>query len=214
MVEKLFPDKEVPWAATEKGITMNDFTAKAWIWLNITSSWISPSTHMTAVIGKLSYMVSCILDNNPLTVYHLVLSDIKFYRNYGGTHLLFPSLINELCKKVRVVEYPDDTWVSPGTPIYHLKIQGEGAPGKRKKRKIDLGKSTVEESESYRPSTFKPLEDIGIDIRFINELVSGLPQGLGDPSTRQHSYVSCSDYDKYPKKQQTYEATISRLKKA
>lgn len=41
MVEKLCPGREVSWAAAKKGISMNDFTAEARIWLNIICIWVS-----------------------------------------------------------------------------------------------------------------------------------------------------------------------------
>lgn len=44
-----------------------------------------------------------------------------------------------------------------------------------KKKKIYLGMSIVKESESCTPFTAGPLEEIGIIIGFIKELVSGLP---------------------------------------
>lgn len=78
-------------------------------------------------------MVSCILEDIPLNVIRLIFSNLKFYRNYGGMHLLFPFLITELCKRAGVVESSSDTWVSPKTPIYPLKIQGDGPLNKRKK---------------------------------------------------------------------------------
>ncbi|KAF3629475.1 hypothetical protein FXO38_27664 [Capsicum annuum] len=80
-----------------------------------------------------------------------------------------------------------------------LKIRGEGVPGHSKKRKVNSGKPTAEEPEFCRPSAAGPLEDIGIDIRAIMELVSGLPQGTGESSSWRHSYVSFSDYEKYKK---------------
>lgn len=60
---------------------------------------------------------------------------------------------------------------------------------KEKNKKVKLGKSTTKELESCRPSTVRPLEDIIVDIRAIKKLIFGLPQGLGEPSTRSHSYV-------------------------
>lgn len=85
-----------------------------------------------------------------------------------------------------MVEYPRDTWVCLGTPIYTLKFWGEEALGKSKKRKIDLGKLTFEEPEYYRPSTDGPLEDISVDLRVIREL-----------STTHHLYMALSYYETY-----------------
>lgn len=113
-----------------------------------------------------------------------------------------------------MVEYTYDTGVHPRTPLYRLKILGEGAPGKRKKRKINVGKSKIKESKSYTPLTAGPLENSVVNNRVIKELVSGLPQGPKDSSTRRHSYVSRADYEKYQDEQQTQGETIAKLERA
>ncbi|KAF3673771.1 hypothetical protein FXO38_05511 [Capsicum annuum] len=145
------------------------------------------SSHVVVITDLCDYMVSCILEDIPLNVIRLIFSNLKFYRNYGGMHLLFPYLITDLCKRARVVVYPGDTWVYPGTPIYSLKIQGEGAPGKNKKRKINIRKSIIEDSESSRPSTTNPFDDISNEIRTIKDLVSKLPYRQREPSNTCHS---------------------------
>lgn len=68
--------------------------------------------------------------------------------------------------------------------------------------KIDLGKSTNEEIEPCRSSTAVPFEDIGVDLREIWVLVSGLPMGPGGPSTTRNSCVARFDYEKYLADQQ------------
>lgn len=105
----------------------------------------------------------------------IVISEWRHFKNQGGTLLVFPSLITELCKKAKVKEYGTDTWVHPGPYIFPLKIWGEGPLGQSNKRKIDLGKYIVEESESCKPSTVGPLEGIRVDIRVIKEMVLGFP---------------------------------------
>lgn len=92
----------------------------------------------------------------------------------GGTLLLFPYLITKLCRRANIKEHLTDIRVKPNPYNFPLKIQGGGAPGYRKKRKIDVGKSTVERLESCIPFTVRNLKDIGMYIRFIKELVSGL----------------------------------------
>lgn len=92
-------------------------------------------------------------------------------------------------------EYPIDTWVKLNPYITLHKIRGIGVPSQSKKRKVDLSKPTVEEPNYCRPSTTGHLEDIGIDIKAIKELVSGLPQGSGNFSIGRHSFVSQSDYE-------------------
>ncbi|KAF3620109.1 hypothetical protein FXO37_33401 [Capsicum annuum] len=118
-----------------------------------------------------------------------------FFKSYGGTHLFFPSLITELHRLGGIKEYNRDTWVRPITLIYSLKIRGEGAPGKSKKRKSDLGKSNFEDPKYCKPYIVGPFEKIGIYLRAIRVLFLGLPQGSGDPSTTRHSYMARFDYE-------------------
>lgn len=87
MAEKLCLGKDVPWVATKKGISMNEFIVEDHIWLNIIYSWISPCTHMTAITDMHSHMVSYIVDNIPLNGSRLVILNMKFYRNPSGMHL-------------------------------------------------------------------------------------------------------------------------------
>lgn len=122
MIEKLCPSKEFPWANTKRGISMNDFTANSRMWLTIICIQVSPCTHMIVVLDLRAPMVA-ILDNISLTIGRLMISYIKFFKNHGGINLLFPSLIIKLCRRVRVVEYPTDTWVCLGTPIYPFKFR-------------------------------------------------------------------------------------------
>lgn len=189
MVEKLCPGKEVHWAATGRGVSMNDFTVKSRIWLTIICSQVSPCTHITAVEDMQSHMVSCILADITLNIGQCAILDMWNFKNHSGILLLFPSLINELCRRVGVVQYLEDTWVYPNTPIYRLKIRGEGAPGKSKKRKINLGKLTEDVTESCSPSTADPFDEISVDLRAIKKLVAGLPQRSGESSTTRHSYI-------------------------
>lgn len=44
--------------------------------------------------------------------------------------------------------------------------------------------------------------------------MSRLPQGLGEPSTTHHSYVSRVDYDEYNKEQKKQKTTIDQLEEA
>lgn len=122
MGKKLYFCREVLWAGTKKGISMNDSTAEVRIWLHIICSWVSPCMHMTVVPYLRVQMIFYILYNILLNVCQFMISDIKYFKIHSGTHLLFPYLITELCKRVRVKVYPVDTWVCPKTPIYPLKI--------------------------------------------------------------------------------------------
>lgn len=71
----------------------------------------------------------------------------------------------------------------PNNPIYPLHILGKEASGKNKKRKIDLGKSIGDETNSCRPSKLGIFQDILVEIKAIKELVVGFPQGLRESST-------------------------------
>lgn len=122
MAESLCPGKKVSWAVTKIGISMNDLTVEAQIYMDIICSRISTCTRLTTAIDLHAYMVAYKLDNNFLNVGCLVTSDMKFYRIHSSMHLLFLSLMTKLCKRAGVVMYPGDTWVCPGTPIYPLKI--------------------------------------------------------------------------------------------
>lgn len=60
----------------------------------------------------------------------------------------------------------------------------------------------------------RPLEDIGVDIRAIKELFSGLPQARRELSTRHHPYISLVNYEKYKKEHETQKATLAKLGRA
>lgn len=117
-------------------------------------------------------MVACILSRITLNVVQIVISQWGHFKIHGGT--LFFSLIIKLCRRVKVEDYPADTWVQPKTHIFPLKIQGDGAHH-QSKRKINLGKSTQEDTDFYRPSSANPIDEISGEIWVINELVSKLP---------------------------------------
>ncbi|KAF3655452.1 hypothetical protein FXO37_15941 [Capsicum annuum] len=99
-------------------------------------------------------------------------------------------------------------------PIYPLKIWGEGAPGKSKKRKINLGKSIDEDRGPCGTSIIGLFKKILVEMGVIKELVDGLPQGPAESSTTNHSYFSQYNYEKYLNDQKKHEATISRLERA
>lgn len=63
----------------------------------------------------------------------------------------------------------------PNAHIYSLKIRGEKASVKIKKRKIDLGKSIGEDKHSCRPSTISLFEEITMEMRAIKEFVADFP---------------------------------------
>lgn len=72
--------------------------------------------------------------------------------------LMFPSMITEMCRRVKVEEYLGDNWISPNTPIYPLKIRGKVTLGKSKKRKVKSEKSMEDNIDSYRPSSVGPFK--------------------------------------------------------
>lgn len=149
-IARLCPGKEVSWADTKRSTSMNDFTAEAWVWLAIFCSLVSPNTHMKADLDLRGRMVAYILDNISLNVGLLIILDISSTRTMVVC-ISYSISNNEIFRRHRVVEYPRDTWVFPGIPIYPLKIQGESASGKRKKRKNGLVKSTLIQSLAGHP---------------------------------------------------------------
>lgn len=132
-----------------------------------------------------------------------MVNEIDYFKIHGGTNLFDPCLITELCKRQRLEEYASDTCVCPSAPIYPLRIWGEGTLQKSKKRNINLEEPTCSEPEPNRPTTMGPLEEIGVNVVTIKELVASFPQWLGEPSTTHHSYVSRVDYDDYKKDQKS-----------
>lgn len=78
-------------------------------------------------------------------------------------------------------------------------MQGEGALGKKNKKKFDLGRSVEDDVDSYMPSAIGPFDEILGKMIEIKELVYKLPQRLGESSTTHRSYVARSDYKIYLK---------------
>ncbi|KAF3645625.1 hypothetical protein FXO38_19562 [Capsicum annuum] len=179
MASILCPRKIVPWATTKRDIPLNDFKAEARLWLSIICIRVSPCTYMTIVTEDQARMVACILSGISLNVGELVSSEWQYFQTHRGTLLLFPSLITGLCKRAGVVEYAADTWVCPGSLICPLKFRGKGAPGQRKKRKMNSGKSAQQDTDSCRPSSANAFDDISIQIQGVRELLSRLPKGPG-----------------------------------
>ncbi|KAF3654587.1 hypothetical protein FXO37_16401 [Capsicum annuum] len=104
-----------------------------------------PCTHMITVPELCARIVACILDGIPLDVGKFVVNEIDHFQVQGDTHLYFPSLIIELCKSAGVEEYASDTWVCPNSSIFSLKIRGDSALNKSKKRNINLEKPACSE---------------------------------------------------------------------
>lgn len=76
----------------------------------------------------------------------------------------------------------------PNTAIYPLKIRGERASGKSKKRKINLSKSIGKDTDSCWPSIAGTFDKNWVEMRSIKEFVERLPQGPRGPSTTCYSY--------------------------
>lgn len=81
-------------------------------------------------------MVVCILDNILLNVGLFLIAEFGDYKNWGGPMLMFPSLITELWNRAKFEEYSGDNRISPKPPIYPLKMHGEGATSKSKKKNL------------------------------------------------------------------------------
>lgn len=82
---------------------------------------------MTIITDIQAQIVACLLSGITLNVGKIMYSEWRYFRNYGGTYLLLPSLITELCKRAQVEECATDTWVPQGPRIFPLKFIGEGA---------------------------------------------------------------------------------------
>lgn len=164
------------------------------IWLTIIYSRVSSSTNLENIPTMHALMVACLLDNIPLNVVRFVLMDIRHYRN---KKIMFPLLITKLYRRSRVDAFPKNSWVSPKTLSYLLKIRGEGVLGKSNKRKVDLGRSVDDNVNSCRQSVIGPIDEISVKMRAIKELVSKPPQEPEESSTIGHSYIAWSDYEKF-----------------
>lgn len=60
MEEILCSSKEAPWATTKKGISINDFTVVARIWLYIIYNQVSPCIHMSSIPVKNKMMLEVV----------------------------------------------------------------------------------------------------------------------------------------------------------
>lgn len=59
-----------------------------------------------------------------------------------------------------------------------------------------MRKSTYEDGDSCRLLAFGPFEEVPIKMKTIKDLVSKLPQGMGEHSTTYYSYVVQSNYER------------------
>lgn len=128
---------------------------------------------MTYALDVRSQMIACILDSIPLNVGCFILLDMWYFKLKCGFLVLFPYFITDLYRRVGVEEYLRDTWVPLKIPIYPFKIWGEDAPGKSKKRNINLVKLIDEDTDSHSPSIIGTIEEILVEIMAIKELMAG-----------------------------------------
>ncbi|KAF3613302.1 hypothetical protein FXO37_36438 [Capsicum annuum] len=105
-------------------------------------------------------MVACILYGITLNMGEIVILEWRHFNNQGGALLLFLSLIIVLCRKEEAEEYVIDTRMLSGPHIFPLKILCEGVPIQSKKRKVDSGNSTQEDTDSSRPSSVNHFNEI------------------------------------------------------
>lgn len=107
----------------QKGnISMKNFTCEAFIWLNIICSRVSTCTHMIADLDLHTRRVTFIIDDILLDIGHLVVNEINQFRDQGGMHHFFASLITEHYRRAGVEKYTGDICVQPGTFIYPLRV--------------------------------------------------------------------------------------------
>lgn len=133
---------------------------------------------MTYVQDTQAHMAACILDKRRLPTYIFFLD-------------------HRIMQEARVEKYPRDTWVHSKTLIYPLKIHGEVAPSKSKKKKVNLVKSADDDIDSYWPSIEGLFEKLSSEIKVIRELVPRFPTGPRELSTTRHFYVEQTIYMRF-----------------
>ncbi|KAK6780231.1 hypothetical protein RDI58_022415 [Solanum bulbocastanum] len=73
--------------------------------------------------------------------------------------------------------------------IFIVKKGGEGTPTNIKKRKMESWKVLCIEVGSTRPSTARLFETLAEELRVVQELVTKLPQGLGETFVGHNSSI-------------------------
>ncbi|KAF3629193.1 hypothetical protein FXO38_27826 [Capsicum annuum] len=124
-------------------------------------------TYITTVTDMGAWILACLLSSVTLNIGQIVISELRNFTNHEGPR------------------------------IFPLKFLGEVAPSQSKKRKVDSGISTQEDTDSCMLSSFNPLDDIS-----------------GDFSTAYHSYMAQSDYEIYRVEKKKLGAKVSSLDKA
>lgn len=85
LLEKLYPRRKVLLDAMKMGISLHDIIVESQFLLAIICSWISPCTNMTYVPIMRARMVTRILENISFNVLDIMLLDIRYFKNKGGS---------------------------------------------------------------------------------------------------------------------------------
>lgn len=104
LVSKLCPGKDVPWEDEKKGITSKAFIAETKILMAIICSRISPTRNIWNVPILRDDMIASILDDIKINIGQIFINEPREYLAHEIQSLMFPSLINELCKFAGVKE--------------------------------------------------------------------------------------------------------------
>jgi len=176
LVAKLCPPgHRVTWATKKKGIKYGDFTAEAKMWLYIIASRVSPCGNVSDVPYTRALIIACILDGIPVNVGHYIVRELKEYVLQGGTLLIFPSLITELCRRAHVEKWNGDHLIPADKPLHPLRVTGAGSVLKSKKRKVEI--TVGEGSSSQTAQAEGPFGMLNSQLASIRDLVSQLPSG-------------------------------------
>ncbi|KAK6773791.1 hypothetical protein RDI58_029029 [Solanum bulbocastanum] len=157
---KLCSGKNFPWYVINAIVLFSHLTAEARIWMSIVCSRIYTSGNISKIFVLQALIVACALNDIPLNVGHLIVNEFQEFKFHDSLSLIFPSLITKLYKHGEVEVLPIDNWVEIKNQIFPLKIRGEGAVMKRKKRKTNSGQRSLEgvEEKLVTPH-FGPEED-------------------------------------------------------
>lgn len=162
--------------------------------------YTSPNCCMSLRKYSFKYWMACAIEHG-------------HFKNQGGSLLLFPSLITQLYRRVRVEEYANILGCIQRTPFTLLRF-GVKVHLVREKKGRSTQVSQQMRRHSFRPSIVGPFEEISVKTKVIRKLESWLPTGPGGAYTTCHSYVFLTDYKRFSVDQQEKMATIYRIDRA
>jgi len=108
------------------------------MWLYIIASRVSPCEKVYDVPYARALIIACILYGIPVNVGHYIVRELKEYVLQGGTSLIFPSLITELCRRAQVKKWDGDHLIMTYKPLHPLRVTGAASVLKSNKRKVEI----------------------------------------------------------------------------